>query len=87
MGDFRALAYINNIISELENAYGKGDDGDAPEPHMQAFISFLHRRKAYIYVEQGKFDDAEALLKSLLNDPYSSDFALKELAYLQRLRT
>ena len=54
---------------------------------MQAFISFLHRRKAYIYVEQGKFEDAEALLKSLLNDPYSSDFALKELAYLQRLRT
>ena len=34
-----------------------------------------------------RFEEAERLLKQMLNDPQNSDFALKELAYIQRNKT
>ena len=47
------------------------------------FAAFVKRRKAYLLVSLGKYDEAEALLKKLLDDPENSDFALTELAYIQ----
>lgn len=86
MGDFRAIAYINSIITDIENICNSGGEEENPEPNLQAFLSFLYRRKAYILIEQKEYDAAEALLKHLLNDPNSSEYALKELVYLQKLR-
>ncbi|GAB6982315.1 hypothetical protein [Prevotella dentasini] len=88
MSDFRALAYVDSIINELERTKGENDDEeeDVPlEPHLQSFLSFVRRRKAYILIDMHRYKEAESLLKSLLNDPNSSGFAQKELEYLKGL--
>lgn len=50
----------------------------------KSFINFLNRRKAYILVEMKDYANAERLLKKMLDEPDSSDFALQELAYIQK---
>jgi hypothetical protein len=50
-----------------------------------SFNSFLKRRKSYVLIETGRYDEARAILNELLNDPDSSDFAMSELAYLQKI--
>ena len=51
---------------------------------LNAFENFVRRRKAYLLVSLGRYDEAEHLLKLLLDDPDNSDFALNELAYIQQ---
>ena len=67
------------------------DDDDAPNKEADAtlasFLSFLRRRKSYVLIECKRYDEAEKLLKSMLNDPSSSDYAINELAYLQKIKT
>ncbi|MGG6544610.1 UNVERIFIED_CONTAM: hypothetical protein NY100_04115 [Prevotella sp. 15_C9] len=84
--DFRALPFIDNVIRDVSKNYENANDNEPPEEHIQAFLSFLHRRKAYILIEQERHDEAESLLNTMLHDPYGYDFALKELAYLQQIR-
>lgn len=64
------------------------DTDDAPrEEHsaLRLFASFLKRRKAYVLIEKGEYNEARSILNELLNDPASSDFAMNELAYLQKI--
>ena len=49
------------------------------------FLAFLNRRKAYLLVEKGRLEEAKGLLKRMLEDPASADFAISELAYIQKL--
>ena len=81
---------------ELDDATGSSsddddDDDDAPSKEADAtlasFLSFLRRRKSYVLIECKRYDEAEKLLKSMLNDPSSSDYAINELAYLQKIKT
>lgn len=37
-------------------------------------------------VREKKYDEAEQLLKQLLDDPENSSFALNELAYIQKMK-
>ncbi|MES5167537.1 hypothetical protein ABVC73_03050 [Prevotella melaninogenica] len=37
-------------------------------------------------VELHRFDEAEEMLRQMIDDPESGDFALDELAYIQQLR-
>ena len=92
--DFRALATINSLLFQVtppasDGAADEDDDADddVTAQHSSpnaAFISFLKRRKAYVLINQRKYDEAEKLLKQLLDDPENSDFALHELAYIQK---
>ena len=50
------------------------------------FYNFLKRRKAYLLVDLGFLDEAEIFLKSMLQDSNNGDFALNELAYIQRMK-
>ena len=61
------------------------DDDDLPE-HVQKLLSFLKRRHGYSLIEFGKLDEAEKVFKSLLDDPTSQDYAVSELAYIQKLK-
>lgn len=92
-GDFRALGVLNGILNNLneiaEHAQENDDDDEADgnRPDMarvNAFANFVRRRKAYLLVSLGRYDEAERLLKTLLDDPDNSDFALSELAYIQQ---
>ena len=95
--DLRALDIINHYLDELGDTTGSSggdeadDDDDAPNKEADAtlasFLSFLRRRKSYVLIECKRYDEAEKLLKSMLNDPSSSDYAINELAYLQKIKT
>lgn len=90
--DHRALNIIDNLINFLREATRRREDEDGDDkPKLQAsfeqvehIYNFLLRRKAYLLVSIKNYDEAERLLKKMLNNPSNSDFALKELAYIQR---
>lgn len=92
-GDYRAMDVVDGLLATLQmmvNHMGDGDDDDNPhmpdKPEMLRFIGFVKRRKAFMLVNLGRYGEAERLLKQLLDDPDSSDFALSELAYIQKRR-
>ena len=80
------LTNLNDIAKQAQET----DDDDAPDEErpdmaqLNAFAGFIRRRKAYLLVSLGRYDEAERLLKTLLDDPDNSDFALSELAYIQQ---
>lgn len=85
--DFRALDFLNGLLFQLQHANMDDEDDDEDEPvnaATEAFVNFLKRRKAYVLVSLGRYDEAERMLKKLIDDPESSDFALRELAYIQK---
>lgn len=99
--DFRALDTINSLLENLnmilqaiDMGNGNEDEDGEVDPKLaqekekvEHFAAFVKRRKAYLLVSLGKYDEAETLLKKLLDDPENSDFALTELAYIQNNRT
>lgn len=85
-GDFRAINIIDGLLTDMETAQEFGDDDEQPQDFVLAFVSFLKRRKAYVFIDQQRYDEAEKLLKKMLDDPDNSDFALNELAYIQKMR-
>lgn len=82
-GDIRVFYYIESYLKMIHDNFGNNEN--YPE-NIAAFASFLKRRRAYSYVEFGKLDDAEREFKDLLDDPFSKDYAINELAYIQRLK-
>ena len=87
--DGNAMRFIDRLLSEIVPPM-VNRDGDDEENYIEeqqsekTFISFLKRRKAYLLVEMKDYDAAEKLLKQMLDEPDSSDFALQELAYIQK---
>ena len=82
--DFRSLYVINTLIKELRE---KSADGAEPMTDVEErFMNFLRRRWAYVHVELGDLISAENVYKKMLNEPLNADFALNELAYIQKLR-
>ena len=87
--DGNAMRFINRLLGDIvppmvnEDA---DDEEDYPDEQQseKSFINFLKRRKAYLLVEMKEYDDAEKLLKKMLDEPDSSDFALQELAFIQK---
>jgi tetratricopeptide (TPR) repeat protein len=77
--DPRAL----KIIRQFKKAKVNGDpNSDAYKFHY----AFLDRREAYVLIDQRKYDEAEAILKEMLNEPLSKEFAEGELKYIKQLR-
>ena len=81
--DFRALHIISSEIdriSDIAQNAAKLSDG------YEWYYKFLMRRLVYIYVQIGKLDEAETMLKNMLNEDQDEDFVLNELAYIQQIR-
>ena len=79
--DFRAFNVVSNEIdriSKIENPESLDWFGH--------YYHFLWRRIAYIYVDMGKLDKAEDLLKDMLKENPDYDWVLNELAYIQGLK-
>lgn len=82
--DFRAYYFIHAC---LEQATQETDDEDEEtSPETQEFYDFLRRRMAWICVDQGYYDEAQNILNEMLTEPTNSDFALSELAYIQKMK-
>lgn len=82
--DYRALSYIDGLMAQLAIEH-MDDEDDTPQEHIVSFLNFLKRRKAYVLVDRGNFADAKKLLNEMLEEPDNSDFAINELAYLQKM--
>ena len=89
--DFRAIYVINGILDALPKPEDSSDEDEEnsestpkEDPNLVVFKNFLRRRKAYVLVDLKMWDEAEKLLQELLQEPANADFALSELAYLQK---
>lgn len=89
--DFRAIYVINGILDALPKPEDSSDEDEEnsestpkEDPNLVVFNNFLRRRKAYVLVDLKMWDEAEKLLQELLQEPANADFALSELAYLQK---
>ena len=77
--DLRALETIRNARNKKYHA----------DPESEAYKfrkAFLNRREAYVLIDQRKYDEAETLLKEMLNDPMSKEFAEGELKYVEQMK-
>jgi tetratricopeptide (TPR) repeat protein len=77
--DPRALAVIRDVKS-------KGYDGDPESDAYKYHYAFLNRREAYVLIDLGMYDEAETLLKEMLNEPMSKDFAEGELNFVRQMK-
>ena len=82
--DFRALSIIENMETLIKNQVADAEGG-IPE-HLQRFSKFLQRRKAHHLIDLGYYDKAQEMFQAMYQDPECQDYALNELAYLQKLR-
>ena len=85
LGDYRSLMTIDGILEDLHNSIVEDEEGEV-EQSVHPFLQFLYRRKAYVLVELHRLDEAEEMLRQMIDDTESGDFALDELAYIQQLR-
>lgn len=87
--DYRALMAVENYLKQIDDFHAGAEaaakDNSMPEETLD-FYNFLKRRKAYLLVDLGFLDEAEIFLKSMLQDSNNGDFALNELAYIQRMK-
>lgn len=82
--DVRTFRVIDGILDDVNDNIDKATD-EVPQSLLE-FRDFLYRRKGYTLIEFGLLDQAEELFKSLLESPISHDYAVDELAHIQRLR-
>ena len=82
-GDFRAENAVDTLVSTIREGMMLDDD-EKPAAHLVEFLAFLDRRKTSILLNKGKYAEAKKMLKKMLNDPHNADFAIDELAHLQR---
>ncbi len=86
--DFRAMEEIDAYLEDMEHVMEEeGYDEDSTEwRDLSQFVAFLCRRKAYLLVDSERYEEADELLRKLVKDPESNEFALHELAYVQKKR-
>lgn len=83
-----SLANMNDIHTlRMIEEYEKVPNGDADIEEYTKLMKFLKRRKAFIYIEAERFDEARALLTQMAesNDEDDRKFAASELEYLNEL--
>ena len=85
LGDHRALMAIDSILEDLRSSLSEDEDDEIEHP-LRPFLQFLYRRKSYVLIELRRLDEVEEILRQMMDDPESADFALDELAYIQQLR-
>lgn len=92
--DYRAIGAINALLTRLED-YRRSESEDMDDDEnisasnssqIDDLISFAKRRKAYLLISLGRYDEAETILKKMLNEAENKDFAINELAYIQKNR-
>ncbi len=84
MNDFRAIYFVRNIIDKINDDLDKSEG--SPTEELLHFVNFIKRRQAFVLINIKHYDEAEQMLREMLEDPINKDFAINELAYLQRIR-
>ena len=80
--DVRAMWFILHELQQLsqlkENEF---------TDEIIFYYHFLRRRRAYVLIDMGKLDDAEAEFTRMLDEEANKPFAQRELEYIKQLRT
>ena len=84
--DFRAMPFIGSLLAEIKEVTEDDEENHALQGPVGSFVNFLNRRKAFLYVEWQEYEKAEKMLKKMLDEPENMDFAIDELAFIQRHR-
>lgn len=84
LNDFRAELIIENFISTLR--VPQDDETDEESERLRRFMRFLCRSKSLVLLHKHKLDEAEELLKQMLDNQEDADFALTQLAKIQKIR-
>lgn len=74
-----ALGYIRNAMNAKYDVNPESEE-------YKSYFAFLKRREAYVLIDQKKYNEAKVVLKEMLDDPSSKDFAEGELKYIEQLR-
>jgi len=82
--DFRAIVVIDSWLAHFEQQ--KENTPEELPANIVSFIHFLRRRKAYTHIDLGQLEKAEEIFKIMLEEPENSDYALNELAYIQKIK-
>ena len=84
--DFRSEHMVDSLINELEsNQEEEEDEGPMLDTNVRNFYHFLRRRKVYLLIERESYQEARTMLKKMLEEPENNDFAINELAYLNKI--
>lgn len=88
------IGRLEQVLNNTTNSYDEENEDDDIDMNIhcdsedlekvRSFVNFLRRRKAYLLINLGRYEEARTLLQILLQDPENSDFALNELAYIQK---
>lgn len=82
--DYRVLEMIDQAL----NDYTEFQSKQQPMlPIVTDMYNFLRRRRAYVLIQKGRLDEAETILKEMVDEKDNSEFAIDELAYIRRLRS
>lgn len=81
-GDYRAYDILDNAIREFEEI---PDKTDIP-PAAVDMYNFMRRRRAYFCIMTGRIEEAESQLRTMVDEDSNREFAISELAHINRLR-
>lgn len=84
--DFRAEHMVDSLINELESRQEEDEEeGPMLDSNVRNFYHFLRRRKVYLLIERKSYLEVRTMLKKMLDEPENNDFAINELAYLNKI--
>ena len=72
--DPRSLSIINYALSHY------------PKPKDENLVQRRNAYIAYVLIDQGRLNEAELLLQTLIKEPLCQDFAIGELKYIEELK-
>lgn len=85
--DYRAMDIVENVLSNLQRVY---DEQEADEDHkrqLYVFLLFLRRSKARLLIRANRLNEAEKMLRELMEDDSDHEvYLLKQLAVIAERR-
>ena len=85
--DFRAIEVIDQQLSNINNRLSDFDEDDDIPSVFIDYRGFLIRRRTFVLIEAKKYDEAEKMLKQMLESDEEGmrTYAKSELEYLKKL--
>ena len=82
--DLRLFNYTEGVMEEVKRNFN--DTEELPE-NIRDLINFLRRRRGNAFIDFNQLDKAEVIFNAMLNEEENADYAIQQLATIQKLRT
>lgn len=86
--DFRALPIIMGYYNNLKSIQQENDKEKGLNNAEKNFLNFLEKKRADIYMQRGKYNEAEKIFLSMMNpeDMDTLNYAIKQLEKIRKLK-